>query len=301
ARVAFSRDWATDAARRDFTINAIYCDGDGTIHDLVGGVADCARRRIRFIGEARVRIREDYLRILRFFRFHAQLGGGAMEADGLAASIAERDGLQRLSMERIAGELRKLLVGPNVVSAIAAMMDCGLLPSILRAAPRPALLSKAAAVEAAAGVAASPTLRLSALAVAVAEDVDRLADHLKLAGCEREALLPIRSGIDVTPTLTDAERRRSLYRLGAQAWRRHVFAAWIADGRIDEPSWLELLGLPERWPVPKLPVDGQSLIAAGLSPGPSFGAILKDLETAWIASDFTLDRAALLKLVPPRR
>src|SRR5215510_13333631 len=141
ATVAFTDDWAADARRRDFTINALYCNADGEVFDPLGGRGDVAAHRVRFIGQARERIREDYLRILRFFRLTAEYGAGAPDAEGLAACVLERDGLQRLSAERIRQELLRLLVAPRAAELVGSMLDYGLLPLVLSAAPRPTLLN----------------------------------------------------------------------------------------------------------------------------------------------------------------
>jgi poly(A) polymerase len=294
AQVAFSKDWSTDAHRRDFTINALYCSADGTVHDLVGGMADIAARRVRFIGDASSRIREDYLRILRLFRFHAAFGEGPIDAAELAAAIAGRDGLGRLSGERIAAELRKLLLAPGAAAAIRDMAESGLLTLILRAAPRPGVLETAIAVEAAAGLPGDAMLRLSALAIAVEEDAERLTEGLKLSNEERAALVPIALGSDLTPGLGAADRRRRLYRLGASGWQRAALSAWIAEGNAADPAWLELLHLPEAWPIPRLPVRGADLVAAGIPAGPQIGEMLARLETYWLEEDFRPDRDQLL-------
>ena len=168
ATVAFTDDWAADARRRDFTLNALYCSAEGEVFDPLGGYADLAARRVRFIGEARERIREDYLRILRFFRLTAEYGEGPPDAEGLAACVREREGLARLSAERVREELLRLLVAPRGPELVRWMLDYGLLTLVLAAAPRPALLERLAVVEAGLGLSADAILRLAALVVEVA-------------------------------------------------------------------------------------------------------------------------------------
>ena len=174
ANVRFGRDWKADAERRDFTMNALSVTADGVVHDYVGGLADLEARRVRFIGHAEKRIAEDYLRILRFFRFHAAYGHGAIDADGLHACIATRAGLDQLSRERVRTELLKLLVATNAVPTLAVMAESGLLVPVLGGVPDLAGIANMAKVEAAAGVQADPVQRLGALAVRVAEDAERL-------------------------------------------------------------------------------------------------------------------------------
>ena len=132
AKVAFTTSWEEDAARRDFTLNALYADRDGEVFDPLGGLADLAAGQVRFIGDAEARIKEDYLRILRFFRFHAYYGKGAMDQAGLKAAVRLRGGLEQLSAERVGGELRRILVAPGAWPAIEALYDYGLLTGIAR-------------------------------------------------------------------------------------------------------------------------------------------------------------------------
>ncbi len=175
AKVAFGRDWKADAERRDFTINALSATRDGAVYDYVGGLADLAARRVRFIGEPKQRIEEDYLRVLRFFRFHAAYGSSEHpDAAGLAACIAGREGLDKLSRERVRMETMKLVVAPHAVPTLIAMTDAGLLLRVLGGVSYLASFENMAKVEAAIGLKADPVRRLGALAVAVAEDAERL-------------------------------------------------------------------------------------------------------------------------------
>ena len=154
AKVAFGRNWRRDAERRDFTMNALFVSRDGTVYDYVGGLADIETRRVRFIGDAAARIAEDYLRILRFFRFHASYGAGAPDAQGLAACIAGRAGLEQLSRERIRMEVVKLLLARHAVPALAVMTETGLLEQVLGGVPLLASYANMTKLEATAGAAA---------------------------------------------------------------------------------------------------------------------------------------------------
>ena len=288
ATVAFTDDWTLDAQRRDFTMNALYCDADGTLYDPLGGYADLMARRVRFIGEADTRIAEDYLRILRFFRFHAELGIGDADPTALAACIRGRQGLTQLSAERVRAEMVRLLVAERAVDAIDAMMGCGLLPVVLGAAPRPRLLAALVAAEVTAGEPATAMLRLSALAVAVEEDIARISSRWRLSRAESQSLLVIddrlaRMFADVDPKAA----RRHLYRLGAARWRQACLALWaIARTPLERTAAATLFDFPNCWTPPEFPLRGADILAVGLSPGPQVGDILARLTSWWIDADF---------------
>lgn len=298
ATVVFTTDWIADAQRRDFTMNALYCDADGTLFDPLGGYDDLMARRVRFIGDAHARIREDYLRILRFFRFTAQYGAGPLDAEGLAACVAERDGLARLSAERVSQELQRLLVAPRGPEITGAMFDHGLLASLLGRAPDLARLTRLTACEAALDAAPDFARRLAALAVQVAEDVDFLQTRLRLSNALAARLHAAATAPrwNLAPDATTA--RAWLYRKGAAPYRDAIVAAWsrrMSDR--ETPAWRALYALPETWQPPRFPLDGSDAVAAGIAPGPGMGAALRKAEEAWIASDFTLSRAALHDLL----
>ncbi len=294
ARVAFTADWAADARRRDFTINALYCDANGTISDPLGGLADLAARRVRFIGDARERIREDALRILRFFRFHARYSAEAIDAEGLAACAAERHLLAKLSAERVRAELLKLLEAPGAARAIAVMAAYGFIVEILGRAPRIGLLARLVARDADRRRVPDPLLRLSVLAVAVEEDRDHLAQRLRLSREEARDLLVIDPRLMALIDLDAAGRRRALYVTGASRWRRMAVVGAASAGTPDEiATWDTLGALAETWEIPKFPLAGRDVLALGLAPGPRIGALLAEIEAEWIASDFAADAAAL--------
>lgn len=293
ATVAFTGDWAADASRRDFTMNALYCDAAGRVHDPLGGYLDVIDRRVRFIGDADQRIAEDYLRILRFFRFHAVLGLGDIDKTGRDACIRGRAGLLRLSAERVRVEFLKLLAGARALDAVTAMGDCGLLTEILGAAPRPGILARLMAAEAVSNQPPDPILRLSALALAVTEDTEALARRFKLSKVERQALIVIDHQLaQRMATLDPAAARRELYRLGLDRWRRAVLGFLAAESTSGERERANvaqarmLLDLAATWPIPQLPVKGADLLALGFTPGPEMGALLVDVERWWVAHDF---------------
>jgi poly(A) polymerase len=286
ATVAFTDDWAEDAQRRDFTMNAIYCDRNGQLYDPVGGYPDLLARRVRFIGDADQRIAEDYLRILRFFRFHATYANGVPDADAMGACARGVDGVGRLSAERIRAELVKLLVAPGVVAAAGGMMDIGLLPILLGTAPRPDVLAAVVAAEAHAGTVPDAMLRLSALAISSEDEIGPLASRLRLSNEERRALMAVDPVTARQLGRIDARRARQLvYDRGAGASRRAALAlAALAPERRGEAG--VLLEAAKTWIPPRLPVKGADLIAAGIAPGPQIGGMLADLTRWWIDNDF---------------
>jgi poly(A) polymerase len=295
ATVAFTDDWVADARRRDFTLNALYCSADGQVYDPLSGYADLAARRVRFIGVAAERIREDYLRILRFFRQTADYGEGPADAEGLAACVRERAGLALLSGERVREELLRLLAAPRGPEIAALMQDYGLIAAVLGAAPRPTLLARLAALEAAVGLAPDAVLRLAALAVEVEEDALRLRERLRLSNDATAELMraAIRAPrIDLT--VTEAAAKACLYRQGPKAYRERVLIAWARAG--DPPqskAWRRLLVLPERWQAPTFPLGGADVLAEGVPAGPRVGELLRTLEDWWIAGEFGADERTL--------
>ncbi len=292
ARVAFGRDWLADARRRDLTINALSLAADGTIHDYVGGLADIAARRVRFIGDPQTRIAEDYLRILRFFRFHAWYGKGAPDAAGLHACIVARDGLEMLSRERVRVELLKLMLAPHAAPTLAAMAETGLLVRVLGGVPYLASFENMAKLEAATGSAPDATRRLGALAVAVKEDAERLALRLRLANAEAERLAALDTWWRVSPATEAQAAHAALYRFGPQSFVDRVLLAWAhSEAGAADSAWRDLVTLPRRWTVPEFPLRAADFAGRGVPAGPAMGAALRAAKEAWIAADFPTARA----------
>jgi poly(A) polymerase len=295
AKVAFGRDWKRDAERRDFTINALSVARDGIIYDYVGGLRDIAERRVRFIGDAASRIAEDYLRILRFFRFHAAYGEGAPDPEGVAAAIAGRAGLDQLSRERIRMELFKLLVAKRAAEALAVMTETGLLTQVLGGVPLLASFDTMIAVEARLALLPDPVRRLGALSVAVCEDADRLRDRLRTANVEYERLHAMADGWwRLSPACDEQRTRILLYRLGRERFVDRVMLAWArSSAGAADVAWHALATLPARWAAPAFPLRAADFIKRGLPKGPRLGAALAAAEKAWTAAGFPLDPAAL--------
>jgi poly(A) polymerase len=281
AVVAYAGDLAEDAARRDFTMNALYAGPDGTVLDPVGsGLADLAARRVRFVGDPASRIAEDYLRVLRFFRFHAWYGRGDPDPAGLAACAAAQAGLARLSRERIGAEMRRLLAAVDPGPALAAMAAPGILDRVLPGA-RPALVPALVAAEAAAGAAPHWPRRLAALGPTAG-----WIEPLRLSRADARAL----AAIDAART-ADGSPAALAYRFGAEAARDAALLAAAAAAATPPPDLEAALarGAAARFPLRAADLPGLS--------GPALGAALKRLEADWIATDFALDRAALIARV----
>ena len=296
ATVAFTDDWAEDAARRDFRLNALYADGEGRVFDPTGeGVADAAAGRIVFVGDPETRIQEDYLRILRFFRFFAWYGRGEPDAAALAACRALASGMTRLSAERVSKELMTLLAAPDPRVAMAAMTDAGVLAQILPEAEMGPLF------EAAVEQGSDPVIRLMTLLPGDERIVREASARLRLPNSTRDRLAGAAAAAPaISLSMSDPELRAAVYRFGARAVadalcrRMAERPAQVDDGR-------RLLALAEGWRRPSMPVGGRELARLGVEPGPETGRLLKAFENGWIADDFPTDGHAerLAALVRP--
>ena len=294
AKVAFGRDWVRDAERRDFTINGLSVDATGRVHDHVGGLADIAEKRVRFIGDAGQRIAEDYLRILRFFRMHAAYGSGEPDRTGYLACISGRAGLAGLSAERVRMEMLKLLVAEGASGAVSAMADGGLLLPIFGGVSYTGPLAAMISAERLLGLPPSPVRRLGALSVAVTEDARRVAARMRLTNAEAKALDSMGHRWWRLADMDEARARRRLYRLGEDQYRDRLLLAWARSGQNHDANyWREFASLPQRWSAPKFPLKAADFIARGIAEGPALGHVLTLAEDAWLAADFPLDPAAL--------
>ena len=302
AKVRFGRDFQQDALRRDFTINALSCNREGHIFDYTDGLADIKARRVRFIGDAQQRVREDYLRILRFFRFHAAYGEGALDAQAFHAAVIEREGMHNLSRERIRAELLKLLTARNSAPTIAVMCGAGLLLPVLAGVAIPARLARVIAIEHARGTKADPVLRLIALGVLVREDAERLREELRLSNAEAQRALGAARALETlhgcTAPPVPKALRALLYQHGSQAM---CDAVTLAQAEAGVPSrdeiWNEANAFLATTSKPQLPFSGADLIARGVEPGRGMGDALKAVEQLWIAADFPSDAASLAPLL----
>jgi len=296
ANVAFTDDWAEDAGRRDFRLNALYADAHGAVFDPTGhGIADAEAGRIVFVGDPETRITEDYLRILRFFRFFAWYGQGYPDAAALVACRKLAPGMIRLSAERVSKELMKLLAAPDPRPAMAAMAAALVLGEVLPEAETLDLFDATVALT------NDPVLRLMSLIPADAGVVRAVSARLRLANSMRERLLEAAlAQPDVTLSMSDAALRAILYRRGARAVSAALHRAWAEDsGRSEDAE--RLLRLAQDWTAPTLPVGGRQVARLGVEPGPETGRLLKAFETSWIADDFPAEGHAerLAGLITP--
>ncbi|MBB3771850.1 poly(A) polymerase [Angulomicrobium tetraedrale] len=297
ARVVFGRSWAHDAARRDFTMNALYLTRAGDLIDLVGGAADAKVGRVRFIGDPDRRIREDYLRILRLFRFHAAYGRGPFDEDALAAAIRNRDGLARLSRERVRAELMKLLVAPRAAPTLADMQRAGLLEPVLGRPGAVETFARLAEVETALGRGADAIRRLGALAVRGEGDAQALRGELRLSNAEAARLAAL-AGPAPTPGMCEKGQKAFLYRMGREAFEDRALIAFARSrAPLDDAGWRALAALAADWPLPVFPLRAADFVVRGLSPGPALGAALKRAEEAWIEAGFPMGADALAAIV----
>jgi poly(A) polymerase len=295
AKVSFGRDWKRDAERRDFTINALSVSRERTIHDYVGGLADIDARRVRFIGDAATRIAEDYLRILRFFRFHAAYGEGEPDPEGVAACIGARAGLDALSRERIRTEVIQLLIAKGAPATLTLMTEAGLLEQVLGSVPLVASFANIVTLESTLALMPDAIRRLAALAVSVAEDAERLRERLRLANAEYERLISMADGWwKISASLPGRGGRALLYRLGRERFTDRVLLAWARSSEGPAAAhWDGLANLPQRWSAPAFPLKAADLLARDVPKGPRLGTALAAAEEAWIAADFPLDRATV--------
>jgi len=298
AEVAFTGDWLEDAKRRDFTMNALYCDADGTVHDPLGGRDDLKARVVRFIGDPYERIREDYLRILRFFRFHAFYGKGEPDAAGLRACAEEREGLRQLSGERVCDELLKIVSADEAGATFRRMAAAGILAVVLPEASRLDRFEKYVEIEAMQLFApADAILRLGAMLDLDEVGVDALAQRLRLSNKDRDRLSAMLTDkTKIVCYLSMREVRRALYLMGRQLFKDRVSLGWADDRRGHNAfQWRAMLAMADSWEKPELPLTGEMIKAAGVPEGPEIGRVRKEVEEWWIDSDFIDDEFSIIE------
>ena len=291
AIVAFVDNWRVDAERRDFTMNALFLDPDGTLHDYVDGLADAVARRVRFVGDPERRIREDVLRLLRFYRFHAQLGHPPADEAARAACRALAHLLPTLSAERVAAELLKLLAARDPMPALALMKEDAVLPVILPEATRFDRLVGMIALE--------PEIdalrRLAALVAFDAEGARALAHRLRLSNDQRGRLLAMASPEWPLAIADDVRaQRRALYHLGPERYRDLVLLRAAELGASAKRRARTLLARADETGTLEFPLKGRDVTGLRIEPGPRIGELLRGLTEWWEAGDFRADRRACL-------
>ncbi|MCA1367755.1 CCA tRNA nucleotidyltransferase [Bradyrhizobium sp. BRP14] len=305
AEVAFGSGWKEDAERRDFTINALYVNSEGEVFDYVGGLADIESRTLRFIGNAAERVAEDYLRILRFFRFFAHYGRGRPDAEGLKACAQARAKLSTLSAERVWGETKKLLSAEDPGRALLWMRQAGVLGEVLPETEKWGIdaMPGLVAAERSFSWRPEPLLRLAAIVPPDAERLEAMASRLRLSKAEAAYLIRFAEAPAIAATLPDAAFDRELYRHGKDGIIARLKLSLAAARRKSEtdPAFLaetasfqRLLMRAERWQRPVFPLSGVDVLKAGIPAGPKIGEVLEELEEFWIERNFNVDRATLV-------
>ncbi|MBA3810148.1 MAG: CCA tRNA nucleotidyltransferase [Caulobacteraceae bacterium] len=298
AVVTFTDDWGEDAARRDFRLNALYADRGGRLYDPTGGgLGDLRAGAIVFVGDAATRIAEDALRILRFFRFFAWYGRGEADDASLAACEASRERVAGLSAERVAKELMAILAAEDPRRAVALMAGSGILALVLPAVRALDRFERLVAIETEMLFTEDPLLRLASLLPGDPAAGGATADRLRLSNARRDRLV---AALGTRPPLVSwmspRETRRTVYRLGDQAFRDRATLAWAAGDRpAAATQWRALLPMAATWPRPTLPLTGNEVVAAGVPRGPMVGKVLREIEAWWIDQDFIDDKLSVVE------
>lgn len=295
AVVAYTQDWSEDSARRDFTMNALYASAEGEIFDYHGGVEDLIAGRVRFVGDPATRIAEDYLRILRLFRFHGWYGKGEINGEALRAAAAAKANIASLSGERIAKELLRLLECPNPVPVVRVMAAAAILPEVLPGALQPARLEHLVDIAFENQFPSDALLRLAALLPDNPDTARAVGERLKLSNADRARLDDCAAAADrAVSWLSVREVRKLLYRIGPARFRDRVLLKWAASPKgAGAIPWRMLLSVAADWERPKFPLTGRDVMAAGVPEGPAVGKVLSAVEAWWIDGDFPDDPVAL--------
>ncbi len=298
ASVAYSKDWDEDAHRRDFTINALYCDIGGNIYDPTGhGLDDIENRKVRFVGNARTRIEEDYLRILRFFRFNAWYSDDrALDASGLTACRELQSGLKSLSSERVWAELKKLLSAPTPFRTVNVMSINGILETLLPEASNSEGLQLLCDLEDKKSLSPDPYLRLMAMSARDELAAARLCKRLKMSNKEKTRLKYWAGDqTSLRPSLPEKETSIAIYHAGKQvAMDRAIIRSAGARDPIEVAAWWALYEAAKNWQKPEFPVTGKDLLSLGMGRGKELGTALKALKALWVRSGFTVEKPQLL-------
>lgn len=303
AQVEFTDNWQEDSARRDFTMNALYLSPEGELFDFWGGAEDARAGRVRFIGDATARVEEDYLRILRFYRFFAHYGKAEPDAAAQAACLAGAAGLSGISGERVQAELMKLMAAPKPSGVLLMMEGAGVMEAALGMSCRASLMmGRLEEIEALAGDVLAPEERFATLLlsmpVAWEEAVKLLFKRLRLSARVEKAWrawLPY--AMQLERNFTVAEQKHLLRLLGAGHYTAMVMLAWARseDDIAARSPYMKMLKLAREWQAPLFPVSGNDLLGAGIPPGRLMGEVLRQLQDAWERSDYQMTRDELLE------
>lgn len=298
AVVAFTKDWAEDAYRRDFTVNAIYADYDGNVYDPTGrGLEDIKLRKFRFVGDGEQRVREDYLRILRFFRFMAWYAGDAkVDAQALKACRENRAGLKTLSAERVWSEIKKILMAPYPARVVQIMLTNDILPIVLPEASNAEGLALMQKLEKRESLKPDPLLRLMAMSGRDEFAIAGLAKRLRVSNDEKARLLSWAGNqVPFTPDMDARMFKQGIYASTPQtAYDRMVVRGAGESDPIVSATWVKKAVWAKDWPIPEFPLKGRDLKSAGVKNGPEMGRILRALKELWVRSGFEADQDKLL-------
>jgi poly(A) polymerase len=299
ARVEFTDDWQADAARRDFTMNAISCGPDGALFDYFGGIDDARAGRVRFVGSPEDRIREDVLRLLRLFRFQAHYGKRPLDEGALAAAETMAPQLVTLSGERIRNETLRLLVAPDPLPVLTTMRERNVLAHFLPEATQPQRLAALVRLENSVPLVEAVKLRPDAirrLAALLTQDgatARAVAERLRLSNEDRDRLIALAAFPPLDPNASDVDRHRRMYRDGAALYFDRVLLSWAGSPDASD-DWASHLADAHGWGDPHLPIRGADALALGVPAGPRVGELISAIEQWWIDGDFRADRAACL-------
>jgi poly(A) polymerase len=293
AKVEFTDDWIEDASRRDFTINALSLDPDGTLHDPFDGLKDLSAHHVRFVGGAMARISEDVLRLLRYFRFFAHYGRPPADLEALAACREMAPRLSQLSAERVRAELLKILEAPTAADVMGLMHAEGIFEHFLPEATNFYRLSRLIELETTLEL-NDPIRRLAAVLMLDETDLDALSKRLRLSNVQGDRLTAIVEHCPVIkPTLGEAERDALLYRIGVPTFFDGALVCW-AGADIDD-GWKTLVAACRNWHSKKFPLRGDDVMALGAASGPSVGVLFRAVEEWWIDGGFRADREACME------
>jgi poly(A) polymerase len=302
ATVAFTGDWVEDASRRDFTFNALSSDRDGKVYDYFGGIDDLRAGRVRFIGGASERVAEDYLRVMRFFRFQAIYGKTDPDPASLGACRAAAAHVETLSGERIWNEMSRTLTAPQPGPVFQMMEDIGLLRLLLPVGRTLKRMEALASIEAMLSFEADPIRRLAALTQSSNSQLSDIATRLRLSRQDTRRLdkLHSRRG-EFRIGMDDIALRRALYSLRHERFRDLILLDWAdqivinsVDAAESFPAWREVWNTASDWKPPELPINGEDVLGMGVEAGPRVGEILADIEEWWVEQSFIPDRGGCL-------
>ena len=293
ARVAYTDNWAVDAKRRDFTMNALFSDADGSLYDPTGGLSDLSAGRVRFVGDAAARIEEDVLRLLRFFRFHAWYGRMPPDAEALAACRTMAGRLVELSAERVWSEMRRILLAPDPAAVLDLMAENEILDHVLPEARERVRLAALCHLEDRLGLESDVVRRLLAVVDVAPDEAARLVRRLRLSRREGSRIAAVVEHARELNSKMDAKSsRRALYRLGADLFRDAALIGWAGDGAA---AWGGPWRVAEDWSPLAFPLNGADVLALGVVKGPDVGRVLGRVEDWWMGEDFSPNRAACLR------